>query len=83
MANEQESHLNLLSITDDGHDGCMNHCLWATSQSAVNQSFTAEGERGINWGNSHVSDVVYTDNKEQMRESVERYEENSCVLSIV
>lgn len=23
MANEQESHLNLLSITDDGHDGCM------------------------------------------------------------
>lgn len=42
-----------------------NHCLWPTSQSAVNQSFTAEGKSGINWGNSHVSDVVYTDNKER------------------
>lgn len=62
-----------------------NHCLWATSQPAVNQSFTAEGDRGINWGNSHVSDVVYTDNKEKMRagESVERYEESSCVFNIV
>lgn len=48
MANEQESHLNLLSITDDGHDGCVESLSMGDFTVSSQSKLHSKGERGIN-----------------------------------